>query len=107
MSTDELLLPRSHFPSTVRQDVWMIDRTKPSSTDRERVALLQALRTGVGTMVDPLVETRLVAHFVKNPNYSRDANQVAAAACRIQNELPEAGKVRVQVPVKNTVSHSN
>ena len=85
----------------------MIRRTETSEAAGERAALVEALRSGVNAMADPEIEKRVADYFIKNPSYSRDAIHVAAVACRIRDELAEAGKVRVPTPATKTGSHSH
>lgn len=58
--------------------------------------LKEAFGAGIEALDDREVETQVVAHFRANPHLSRDARNVAAAACQFKRQkILEARRVRL------------
>ena len=70
-------------------------------------ALVQALWTGIGAMADPVVEARVLEHFLRFPSDSRDMVSIAAVACRVRDVIAAELSEDVTAPIGKIVSHSH
>ena len=73
----------------------MTRRTQTSYDINEQLDRVESLWAGIGAMADPVVETRVLEHFLRYPSDSRDMVNIAAVACRVRDTL--AAEMREEV----------
>lgn len=85
----------------------MTRRTQTSYAINEQLDSVQALWTGISAMADPVVEARVLEHFLRYPSDSRDMVSIAAVACRVRDVLAAELSEDVAAPIEKIVSHSH
>ncbi len=85
----------------------MIRRTQTSYAINEQLDRVESLWAGIGAMADPVVEARVLEHFVRYPSDSRDMLSIAAVACRVRDALAAEMRAEVAAPIEKIVSHSH
>ena len=85
----------------------MIRRTQTSYAINEQLDRVESLWAGIGAMADPVVEARVLEHFLRYRGDSRDMVSIAAVACRVRDVLAAELSEDVAAPIEKIVSHSH